>query len=70
MAIADKKEILEFFTMVMRGENPEGVTANTFKAAELMGKYYGLFKGPSDDEQGGDVIIVDDIGTDGKNKSQ
>lgn len=61
MKIADKKEVLEFFTMVMRGEDMEGVSANTFKAAELLGKYLGLFKGDNA-EAGQDVVIVDDIG--------
>lgn len=60
MKIADKKEVLEFFTMVMRGENPDGVSANTFKAAELLGKHLGLFKG-EETPCGQDVVIVDDI---------
>lgn len=69
MDIADKNEVLEFLTMTMRGDNMESITANTFKAAELMGKYYGLFKG-SGDEQCGDVIIIDDIRKNGKSKTR
>ena len=46
--------------MVMRGENPDGVSANTFKAAELLGKHLGLFKG-EETPCGQDVVIVDDI---------
>lgn len=36
--IADEREILTYFTDVMRGE-----TGNAMKAAELLGKHYGLF---------------------------
>ena len=69
MAIADKKEILEFFTETMRNTDGDISFANVFKAAENLGKYYGLFKGANENE-GGDVIIVDDIRTDKHNSSQ
>ena len=34
--------------------------ADSFKAAELLGKHYGMFEGKSE-SGGGDVIIVDNI---------
>lgn len=69
MAIADKKEILEYLTYVMRREDEEIKFSESFKAAELLGKYHGLFKGANENECG-DVIIVDDIGTDSDTKAQ
>lgn len=63
IAVADEKEILEFFTDVMRrnGYDEESIKfSDSFKAAELLGKYYGMF---GDKHHGdiGDVIIVDNI---------
>lgn len=64
ITIADEKEILEFFTGVMRrncfGEDENIKFSNAFKAAELLGKYYGMFGGGHQNETG-DVIIVDNI---------
>ena len=53
MCIANEGEILEFLTYIMR-------MADSFKAAELLGKHYGMFGGKSE-SGGGDVIIVDNI---------
>jgi hypothetical protein len=63
IAIADENEILEFFTDVMRGEcfGEENIKfSDSFKAAELLGKYYGIFSGGIRGGEG-DVIIVDSI---------
>lgn len=59
--IAGKKEVLEYLTYIMRREDEESIKfSDSFKAAELLGKYHGLFKSGSEEESG-DVIIVDDI---------
>ena len=63
MQIADENEILEFFTYIMRRKDEEIKFSDSFKAAELLGKYYGMFGGRHE-ESGGDVIIVDNIGRD------
>lgn len=63
MDIADENEILKYLTYVMRREDEEIKFSETFKAAELLGKYYGMFD-KKQESQSGDVIIVDDIGTD------
>ena len=64
ITIADEEEILEFFTGVMRrdclGEDENIKFSDSFKAAELLGKYYGMFGG-SRQSEAGDVIIVDNI---------
>ena len=59
--IAGKKEVLEYLTYIMRREDEEAIKfSDSFKAAELLGKYHGLFKSGSEEESG-DVTIVDDI---------
>lgn len=60
MSIAKEEEILDYLTYIMRREDEEIRLADSFKAAELLGKYYGMF---SDRHNGdtGDVIIVDNI---------
>ncbi len=63
IAVADEKEILEFFTDVMRRNGYDGESikfSDSFKAAELLGKYYGMF-GDKHHDNIGDVIIVDNI---------
>lgn len=60
MAIADEKEILEYLTCVMRNRDDDIKFSDTFKAAELLGKYYGMFD-KRGEEKTGDVIIVDNI---------
>ena len=57
MGIANEGEILEFLTYIMRREDEAIRMADSFKAAELLGKHYG---GKSE-SGGGDVIIVDNI---------
>ena len=44
----------------MRREDEEIRLADSFKAAELLGKYYGMFSDKRNAETG-DVIIVDNI---------
>lgn len=60
MAIAKEEEILEYLTSIMRRDDEETRFADSFKAAELLGKYYGMFSEKHNDEIG-DVIIVDNI---------
>ena len=62
-AIADDREVLAYLTAVMRGEGSEQMPVkqgDALKAAELIGKKYGLFseKAGKKDEL---VRIVDDI---------
>ena len=74
---ADVQEILEYLTAVMRGEEKEEKMAanalgemeaynvrnqaNQLKAAELLGKRFGLFTDKVNVSGGGVVQIVDDI---------
>lgn len=74
---ADIQEILEFLTAVMRGDEKEEKMAanalgemesysvrnqgNQIKAAELLGKRFGLFTDKVNLSGGGVVTIVDDI---------
>ena len=69
--VAAKTEVLEYLTKIMRRDGEEGEIkfSDSFKAAELLGKYHGLFKSSSEDEYG-DVIIVDDIEENKENKAQ
>ena len=56
--VADGAEILEFLTGVMRGEG-DG-SAQTMKAAELLGKRMGLFTERTEPPPA--PVIIDDIG--------
>lgn len=63
MAVAKEDDVLRFFTSIMRrsGTYREEIRlAESFKAAELLGKYYGMFGGGRKSDTG-DVIIVDNI---------
>ncbi len=63
MDIASEDEILEYLSRVMRREeyDEENIKfSDSFKAAELLGKYYGMF-GDKHVSSAGDVIIVDNI---------
>lgn len=60
MEVANEKEILEFFTYIMRREDEEIRLTDSFKAAELLGKHYGIFS-EKQNNKSGDVIIIDDI---------
>lgn len=75
--IADTQEIMEYLTSVMRGEQKEQVALMYYgkqileeksasikerlKAAELLGKRYGLFADRLEVESSAMVQIVDDI---------
>ena len=48
MGIANEGEILEFLTYIMRREDEAIRMADSFKAAELLGKHYGMFGGKSE----------------------
>lgn len=56
--IATAAEVLRFLTGVMRGESSGGQTA--MKAAELLGKRFGLFAEPQ--EELPPPILLDDLG--------
>lgn len=56
--IANGEEILEFLTNVLRGDG-DG-SAQTMKAAELLGKRIGLFSEQTEPPPA--PVIVDDIG--------
>lgn len=60
MSIAKEEEILDYLTYIMRREDEEIRLADSFKAAELLGKYYGMFSDRHNCDTG-DVIIVDNI---------
>lgn len=61
MGIANEEEILAYLTYIMRREDEDIKLAESFKAAELLGKYYGMFSDKHNSEAVGDVIIVDNI---------
>lgn len=63
MAIADGNEVLEYLTYIMRREDEEIKFSDSFKAAEMLGKYHGLFTDKRGGETHGNVIIIDDIGS-------
>lgn len=56
--VASAEEVLEFLTGVMRGSE-SGSTQN-MKAAELLGKRFGLFSESGDALE--PPVIIDDIG--------
>ena len=76
-SIAEADEVLRYFTSVMRGESrSQIVIATTYgserinkppdekerlKAAELLGKRFGMFKDNIDITSNGQTVIVDDI---------
>ena len=48
-AIAQPEEVLRVMTSILRGEQPEDAAVKTserYKAAELLGRHYGLFERP------------------------
>lgn len=76
--VATAREVLEYLTSVMRGEQTEQIirfdenggqvvdhilpsTKERLKAAELIGKRYGIFKETYDIESTSPVIIVNDL---------
>lgn len=61
MAIADREEVLEYLTHIMRREDEEIKFSDSFKAAELLGRHYSLFSEKNDRCGDSGVIIVDNI---------
>lgn len=59
--IAGREEVLEYFTMLLRGEIEGAKYSDSIKAAELLGKYYSLFNDKSSESGSERVIIIDDI---------
>jgi len=62
--VANEKEVTAFFSAVMRGEaaadeNPPGVK-DQLKAAELLGKHFGMFKEKEGKEASEEVEFVGD----------
>ena len=57
---AEATEVLEYLTSVMRGS--EENTQNRIKAAELLGKRYGLFTDKLDLNAPVTIVIKDDYG--------
>ncbi len=53
--IASAREVLEYLTQTMRAEDAK----DAFRAAELLGKHFGLFAEARAEPEG--VTIVDDI---------
>lgn len=62
-AIAGKREVLQTFTSIMRGEMTEGgggsppKISERCKAAELLGKQYGLFDRKEELQPKADVVV-------------
>ncbi len=57
---ADEKEILKFYTALLRMEFDDAKLSDAVKAAEFFAKYYGMHeKEKADDLKR--VVIVDDI---------
>lgn len=57
---AGKREIIEFYTRILRMELEEEKIADAMKAAEFFVKYYGMLE-KEKQENKEKVIIVDDI---------
>lgn len=54
------EEIIEFYTKILRGEDENFKSADSFKAAEFFIKYFGMLE--KKDMSSGGVIIIDNIG--------
>lgn len=60
--IADEKEVVQFLTSVLRGDDAEEMGAkDRIKAAELLGKSYGLFTDKGRPNKNTATEIIDDI---------
>ena len=60
--IASDDEILSYLTQVMRGEASATGEAGRMKAAELLGRRYGVFSEQVCGAEAGAPVILDDIG--------
>ena len=59
--IAEREEVLRFFTAVMRGESEGATFKDQMHAAELLGKRYELFAASTETDGASGVTIVDDV---------
>lgn len=63
--VADGEEVLQYLSALLRGQEAEGegppAPRDRLKAAELLGKRYGLFTDRVSPEGGLPVAIIDDI---------
>lgn len=68
VGIANEEEVLEYLTDVMRRDGFDETDnikfSDSFKAAELLGKHYGLFS-DSHASGAGEVVILDNISGEG-----
>ncbi|HIU33269.1 MAG TPA: terminase small subunit [Candidatus Pullichristensenella excrementigallinarum] len=61
--VADAGEVLKYLTSVLRGEAGEELKSPTvrMRAAELLGKRFGVFQEGEGEEKEEKVVIVDDV---------
>lgn len=60
--VADKAEVVRFLTSVLRGNDTEEVVVkDRIKAAQLLGKSYGMFTDKVKIDDNSVVKIIDDI---------
>ncbi|MCL2004484.1 MAG: hypothetical protein FWG72_10900 [Oscillospiraceae bacterium] len=57
-SIAGTKEILETLTAFLRGEAEGGGARERLRAAELLGKRFGLFESEAEEGGGAPVVIT------------
>ncbi|MDD3569582.1 MAG: hypothetical protein PHY44_00575 [Lachnospiraceae bacterium] len=61
-AVADEAEVVKFLTAVLRGDEAEEVVVkDRIKAAQLLGKSYGMFTDKVKIDDNSVVKIIDDI---------
>lgn len=63
--VAKKREVLLFYTRLLRGEFEDAKVADLIKAAEFFSKYYGLIDQGSQ-KNDSRVVIIDDISQGGE----
>ena len=62
-SIASKTEVLETLSRIIRAQDTDGKYQSAVcRAAELLGKYYGLFDGVESLGEDAKAVIVDDVG--------
>ena len=61
-AVADEAEVVKFLTSVLRGDDAEEVVVkDRIKAAQLLGKSYGMFTDKVKIDGNSVVQIIDDV---------
>ena len=58
--VAGKREVLAFYTSLLRMESDDIKLSDAIKAAEFFSKYHGLCE-KGNQEAGGKVVIIDDV---------